>query len=127
MDASLPNANTLQHGDFVVIHPKTRQITWLGRSDGVLNPSGVRFGSAEIYNVIDQFFSDDVQDSICVGQRRKQDDDESVMLFLLMKPGRNFTQELAKMIRDRIGKELSRRHVPKYVFETPEIPVSLPS
>ncbi|KAF2094398.1 acetoacetate-CoA ligase [Rhizodiscina lignyota] len=113
------------HGDFVMIHPVTRQVIFLGRADGVLNPSGVRFGSAEIYNVIDEFFSTDIQDSICVGQRRPQDNDESVMLFLLMKPGKKFTQQLASAVKDRIGKELSKRHIPKYVFETPEIPTTI--
>jgi len=42
------------HGDFIMVHPITKQIFFLGRADGVLNPSGVRFGSAEIYNVIEQ-------------------------------------------------------------------------
>ena len=112
------------HGDYILIHPKTNGIYFLGRADGVLNPSGVRFGSAEIYNVIEAFFPDDIQDSICVGQRRPTDADESVLLFLLMKPGRKFSQELVKAVKQRIGKECSPRHVPKYVFETPEIPVS---
>jgi acetoacetyl-CoA synthetase len=114
------------HGDYILIHPKTRGIYFLGRADGVLNPSGVRFGSAEIYNVIEAFFGDDIQDSICVGQRRPHDTDEAVLLFLLMKPGKKFSEKLVKEVRQRIGKECSPRHVPKYVFETPEIPVSLP-
>ena len=46
------------------------------------------------------------------------------MLFLLMKPGKKFTQGLVGRVEERIAKECSRRHVPKYVFETPEIPVS---
>lgn len=112
------------HGDYILIHPKTHGIYFLGRADGVLNPSGVRFGSAEIYNVLEAFFPDDIQDSICVGQRRPHDADESVLLFLLMKPGRKFSQDLVKQVKQRIGKECSPRHVPKYVFETPEIPVS---
>jgi len=77
--------------------------------------------------VIEAFFPDDIQDSICVGQRRPTDADESVLLFLLMKPGKKFSQELVKAVKQRIGKECSPRHVPKYVFETPEIPVSLDS
>lgn len=48
-------------------HPVTKQIFFLGRADGVLNPSGVRFGSAEIYNVIEQY-APQVADSICVGK-----------------------------------------------------------
>lgn len=115
--------NCWTHGDFIEINPTTRQVVFLGRADGVLNPSGVRFGSSEIYSVIEGKFSNAVADSICVGQRRPQDDDESVMLFLLMKPGHQFTSALAKAIKEAIHKEYSPRHVPRYIFETPEIPV----
>ena len=116
--------NCWTHGDFIMIHPQTKQIMFLGRADGVLNPSGVRFGSADIYSVIDTYFSGSISDSICVGQRRPQDDDESVMLFLLMKHGEAFTPKLVREVKAAIRKEHSPRHVPKYVFETPEIPVS---
>lgn len=97
-----------------------------GRADGVLNPSGVRFGSAEIYRVIEGLFSQEIADSICVGQRRPTDTDERVMLFLLMKPGASFTADLVKRIRNAIRTELSARHVPMFIYETPEIPVSEP-
>ncbi|KAI1820602.1 acetoacetate-CoA ligase [Xylaria intraflava] len=113
------------HGDFCVYHPITKNLTFLGRADGVLNPSGVRFGSAEIYSVIERNFSDQVSDSICVGQRRPQDNDESVMLFLLMRPGHKFNQKLVRDIKAAIGKEMTKRHIPKYVFETPEIPTTV--
>lgn len=113
------------HGDFIVVHPITKNITFLGRADGVLNPSGVRFGSAEVYSVLERHFVDQIVDSICVGQRRPKDNDESVMLFLLMRPGHTFNQKLVRDVKDAIKKDLSKRHVPKYVFETPEIPVSV--
>ncbi|KAK4178734.1 putative acetoacetyl-coenzyme A synthetase [Triangularia setosa] len=113
------------HGDFCVIHPATGNISFLGRADGVLNPSGVRFGSAEIYGVVERWFADKIQDSLCVGQRRKQDADESVMLFLLMKPGHKFTIELVNELKRKISEDLSKRHVPKYIFETPEIPTTI--
>ncbi|KAH8205188.1 hypothetical protein TruAng_000600 [Truncatella angustata] len=113
------------HGDFVVIHPVTKNVTFLGRADGVLNPSGVRFGSAEVYGVLERHFSDRIVDSICVGQRRPQDNDESVMLFLLMRPGQPFDKKLVLEIKDAIKRDLSKRHVPKYVFETPEIPTTI--
>jgi acetoacetyl-CoA synthetase len=115
--------NVWTHGDFVMIHPVTKALIFLGRADGVLNPSGVRFGSAEIYSVIEGGFPQ-ISDSICVGQRRPSDSDETVMLFLLMKPGEKFTTKLVNDVKAAIRKELSARHVPKYVFETPEIPVS---
>lgn len=92
----------------------------------MLNPSGVRFGSAEIYSVIERRFANRVHDSLCVGQRRPTDQDETVMLFLLMKPGHRFDTALVGEIRQAIGRDLSKRHVPKHIFETPEIPVSLP-
>lgn len=111
------------HGDFVVFHPTTHNITFLGRADGVLNPSGVRFGSAEIYTVLERNFAERIADSICVGQRRPTDPDESVMLFLLMKPGHKFDRKLVNEVKETIRHELTKRHVPKFVFETPEIPV----
>ncbi|PYH88073.1 acetyl-CoA synthetase-like protein [Aspergillus ellipticus CBS 707.79] len=117
--------NVWTHGDFISSHPLTHQILFLGRSDGVLNPSGVRFGSAEIYNVIDTQFSTDVVDSICVGQRRPSDTDESVMLFLLIREGARFTQDLVSRISTAIRKALSARHVPRFIFETPDIPVTV--
>ncbi|PKS08126.1 hypothetical protein jhhlp_005401 [Lomentospora prolificans] len=113
------------HGDFIQVHPQTKQVNFLGRSDGVLNPSGVRFGSAEIYNVVNAHFADRVADSVCVGQRRPQDNNERVLLFLLMKEGHKFTKSLANDIKQAIRKDLSPRHVPAYIFETPEIPEML--
>lgn len=110
------------HGDFIQIHPTTGQVLFLGRADGVLNPSGVRFGSAEIYSVIETYFPE-VADSICVGQRRSQDNDESVMLFLKMNDGFHYKEDLVKRIKDKIASERSRRHVPRYVFQTWDIPV----
>ncbi|KEZ44912.1 Acetoacetyl-CoA synthetase [Scedosporium apiospermum] len=113
------------HGDFIQVHPHTKQVTFLGRSDGVLNPSGVRFGSAEIYNVLNAHFADRIADSICVGQRRPQDSNERVLLFVLMKEGHKFTKSLVRDIKQAIRTDLSPRHVPAFVFETPEIPTTV--
>jgi acetoacetyl-CoA synthetase len=118
--------NVWTHGDFIMIHPVTKQVMFLGRSDGVLNPSGVRFGSAEIYNILESKFADRISDSICVGQRRPTDTDERVVLFLLMKPGHEFTPKLIREVKEAIRKETSPRHVPKFVFETKDIPVCGP-
>ncbi|KAL6704484.1 hypothetical protein ACN47E_008113 [Coniothyrium glycines] len=109
------------HGDFIQIHPTTGQILFLGRADGVLNPSGVRFGSAEIYSVIETHFPE-IGDSICVGQRRPQDNDESVMLFVRMNDGYEFTSTLVDRVKRKIRQERSGRHVPKYIFQTWDIP-----
>lgn len=110
------------HGDYLRINPKTHGITMLGRSDGILNPSGVRFGSAEIYAILLQFFSAQVEDSLCVGRRRPTDTDETVVLFVKMAVGTTYSDELVKEIKSKIRSELSPRHVPGIVAETPDIP-----
>ncbi|RSL87766.1 hypothetical protein CEP52_015422 [Fusarium oligoseptatum] len=109
-------------GDLIRINPTTGGIRMLGRSDGVLNPSGVRFGSAEIYNVVRLF--PEVEDSVCVGQRRPQDRDESVVLFLKVKTPQRATIVLKERIKHKIHENLSKRHVPKYVFYVDDIPYS---
>lgn len=96
----------------------------LGRSDGILKPSGVRFGSAEIYNILLKHFPEQIEDALCIGRRRETDDDETVVLFLKMKEGENFNTDLVKSIQKVIRSELSARHVPGIVDETPEIPVT---
>lgn len=105
-------------------NPRTKGLVMLGRSDGILKPSGVRFGSAEIYNLLLQHFPAKVEDALCIGQRRETDDDETVVLFLKMKHGERFDEELAKEIKAVVRKELSARHVPGIVDECPEIPVT---
>ncbi|KAF2646072.1 acetoacetate-CoA ligase [Massarina eburnea CBS 473.64] len=112
------------HGDFVRFEPETGGIWMLGRSDGILKPSGIRFGSAEIYNVVLEHFSNDVADALCIGRRREQDTDETVCLFLKMAEGKSFTTELADNIKVTIRKALSARHVPGVMDECPEIPVT---
>ena len=112
------------HGDFIRFNPQTGGMYMLGRSDGVLKPSGVRFGSAEIYNVLLKHFPTQVEDSLCIGRRREQDSDETVVLFLKMKEGESFSQDLADAIKKVVRKELSARHVPGIIDECPEIPVT---
>lgn len=88
----------------------------------MLNPSGVRFGSGEIYNVLEQF-SSAIDDSLCVGQRRAQDKDERVLLFLKMRKGYKLDERLIGDIKGAIRTALSPRHVPSFVFEIEDIPV----
>jgi len=116
--------NIWAHGDFIRFNPKTGGMYMLGRSDGVLKPSGVRFGSAEIYNILLKHFPGAVEDSLCIGRRREQDSDETVVLFLKMKEGESFNQQLADDIKKVVRKELSARHVPGIIDECPEIPVT---
>ena len=106
------------HGDFVrVPEPALGNLVMLGRSDGVLKPAGVRFGSAEIYNVLIRFFAAEVEDALCIGRRREGDADETVCLFVVMVEGKAFDEGLRERIRGVIRKELSPRHVPGVVEE----------
>ncbi|KJZ70725.1 hypothetical protein HIM_09858 [Hirsutella minnesotensis 3608] len=114
--------NAWAQGDFCAVHPRTGAVLMLGRSDGVLNPSGIRFGSSDIYAVVERCFAADVVECLCVGQRRPRDLDERVLLFLIMKPGRALDAELVGRVRETIARELTKRHVPKYIFEVSEIP-----
>lgn len=119
------------HGDFARLNPQTGGVVMLGRSDGVLKPAGVRFGSAEIYNVLLRHFAEEVEDSLCVGRRRDGiDTDETVVLFVKLAPrvdhdsGAGMSPELAGRIKAAIRNELSPRHVPGVVDACPEIPVT---
>lgn len=112
------------HGDFVRFNPKTGGIWMLGRSDGVLNPMGVRFGSSEIYNILLKHFATEVEDALCIGRKREEDVDEIVVLFLKMSDGHTFSSDLSHRIQAVVRKELSARHVPKIIDECPEIPVT---
>lgn len=115
------------HGDFVQLNPQTGGLIMLGRSDGVLKPSGVRFGSAEIYNVLLKHFAKEVEDALCIGRRRDGiDTDETVILFVKLASSTATTlpDDLASRIQASIRKELSSRHVPAIVDACPEIPVT---
>jgi len=112
------------HGDFVRFNPRTGGMVMLGRSDGILKPSGVRFGSAEIYNVLLKHFAAEVEDALCIGRRRETDSDETVVLFLLMVKGKKLDEGLRERIKGVIRRELSARHVPGVVDECREIPVT---
>jgi acetoacetyl-CoA synthetase len=91
----------------------------------VLNPSGVRFGSGEIYGVLERpVFAARIDDTICVGQRRPQDKDERVLLFIKMRAGHKLDAPFEEAIRAAIKAALSSRHVPAHIFEVKEIPVS---
>ncbi|KAF9042189.1 acetoacetyl-CoA synthetase [Panaeolus papilionaceus] len=113
-----------RQGDFIVRNPTTKGLIMLGRSDGVLNPSGIRFGSGEIYTAMEQF-TEKVDDSLCVGQRRPQDTDERVLLFLKMRQGYTFDMALVNKVKEAIRLALSARHVPAYIFEVEDIPYTV--
>ncbi|KAL5083554.1 hypothetical protein Trisim1_001364 [Trichoderma cf. simile WF8] len=113
------------HGDLIKIDPRTNGLIILGRSDGVLNPNGVRFGSSEIYAVLEQHFSASVKDSLCVGQQRQERDlHERVIFFVKFSSSQpeQSRSQLKDKIRQKIAEDLSRRHVPQFIFEVDSIP-----
>lgn len=112
--------------DWVNYNTETRGWVMHGRSDGVLNPSGIRFGSGEVYAVVEGgAFNGEIDQTLCVGRRRARDSDEVVFLFVKMLEGRTLTTELEGRIREAIAKGLSRRHVPRFVVQVGDVPVTV--
>ncbi|MFX1428164.1 MAG: acetoacetate--CoA ligase [Promethearchaeota archaeon] len=107
--------NVWRHGDYIVIHSDTGGITFWGRSDAVLKPSGVRIGTAEIYNVVEQL--PEIADSLVIGQ--KWEGDIRIVMFILLNEGYELTDELQIKIRQILREKTSPRHVPKLIYAAP--------
>ncbi|KAI8845310.1 hypothetical protein BJ741DRAFT_587588 [Chytriomyces cf. hyalinus JEL632] len=115
--------NVWYHGDFMDVNPSTGGVVMLGRSDGTLKPNGVRFGSADLYNVMVAHFITQVPDSLVVGQPYKGD--ERVIMFCKMAAGQPLDADLEKKIKTKIREELSARHVPAVILPIADIPYTL--
>jgi len=113
--------NIWRHGDYVKVHSDTRGVTFFGRSDAVLKPSGVRIGTAEIYNQVDTI--EEITDSLAIGQDWKGD--QRVLLFVKLAQGHDLTDELQKKVRTILRSKASPRHVPARIIEVPDIPYTL--
>jgi len=113
--------NVWRHGDYVLIHSDTGGITFYGRSDAVLKPSGVRIGTAEIYAQMEKL--PEIADSLAVGQNYR--DDQRVILFVKLAPSFRLTDEVKNKIRRTLRENASPRHVPAVILETPDIPYTL--
>ncbi len=105
------------HGDYARITP-SGGVVITGRSDTVLNPGGVRIGTAEIYHQVETF--DEVAEAVAVGQ--PFEGSERILLFVVLKPGVSLNPDLEARIRMRIREELSPRHVPARILAVPDIP-----
>jgi acetoacetyl-CoA synthetase len=120
------------HGDLIRVNPETGGTYVLGRSDGVLNPSGVRFGTSELYNILaEPNLSGKVLDGLAIGQQRDtskySDPTERVVLFLKTAENQSSgtlypRKELLEDVKKAITRDLSRRHIPSFFFEMDEIP-----
>lgn len=113
--------NVWRHGDYVIFHSKTGGITFLGRSDATLKISGVRIGTAEIYNVVEKL--PEIADSLAISQDWKGD--QRLVLFVKLRPGYKLTEELKAKIREELRRKASPRHVPAIILEAPDIPYTV--
>ncbi len=113
-----PQKKVWRHGDYVVIHSDTGGMTFYGRSDAVLKPSGVRIGTAEIYSIVEDL--PEVTDSLAIGQNYKGD--QRVILFVQLSEGYEFTEELKNKIKNELRTRASPRHVPALMYQCPDIP-----
>jgi acetoacetyl-CoA synthetase len=106
-----------RHGDWMEITPHGGAIIY-GRSDAVLNPGGVRIGTAEIYRQVEQL--EEVEESIVVAQDWQGD--VRIVLFVKLRPGVSLDPALEKKIKDRIRSNTTPRHVPAKILSVPDIP-----
>ncbi len=109
--------HTWCHGDYALL-TATGGVVILGRSDAVLNPGGVRIGTAEIYRQVEKL--DEVLESVAVGQDWQGD--VRVVLFVRLRDGIRLDGVLEKRIRDTIRANTTPRHVPARIVEVPDIP-----
>jgi acetoacetyl-CoA synthetase len=109
--------NVWCHGDFA-LQTEHGGFVILGRSDAVLNPGGVRIGTAEIYRQVEKL--DEILESLAVGQDWMND--VRVVLFVRLRPGVELDAALEKRIRDTIRANTTPRHVPAKIVAVADIP-----
>ncbi len=105
------------HGDYAEITEHGGMIIH-GRSDSVLNPGGVRIGTAEIYRQVEQL--DEVEEALAVGQ--EWHGDTRVVLFVRLADGLDLDDALTDRIKQRIRANCTPRHVPAKVIQVADIP-----
>ena len=105
------------HGDWAQEDTRGGFIIY-GRSDATLNPSGVRIGTAEIYQQVESFS----EIAECLATVLRSDGDEQIVLFVRMQEGKTLTRELRASIRQRLKERCSSRHVPRYLVAARDFP-----
>ena len=109
--------NVWHHGDYVE-QTSHGGLIMHGRSDAVLNPGGVRIGTAEIYRQVEQL--DEVVEGLVIGQ--EWDNDTRVVLFVRLASGLTLDDELIRHIKQQIRNNATPRHVPARVVQVDDIP-----
>ncbi len=105
------------HGDFAEITARGGVIIH-GRSDAVLNPRGIRIGTAEIYRVVEAL--EEVEEALAVGQQ--YEGDTRIILFLRLTEEPGIPDELKDKVRDALRRHASPRHVPARIIIAPDLP-----
>lgn len=105
------------HGDYAT-RTESGGFLIFGRSDAVLNPGGIRIGTAEIYRQVEQL--PEVLESLCIGQDWQ--DDVRIVLFVKLRDGIEFDEALRQKIRDQIRRNTTPRHVPAKILAVADIP-----
>jgi acetoacetyl-CoA synthetase len=105
------------HGDYVELSERGGMVIY-GRSDAVLNPGGVRIGTAEIYRQVEQM--PQIMEALVIGQ--DWDNDVRVVLFVRLAEGVSLDDDLTKAIRTKIRTGCTPRHVPAKVLAVTDIP-----
>ena len=105
------------HGDYIAITEHGGMVVY-GRSDAVLNPGGVRIGTAEIYRQVEQL--PEVLESLVIGQ--DWEDDVRVVLFVVLREGHTLDDELRNRIKSQIRANTTPRHVPARIVQVADIP-----
>ena len=109
--------NIWHHGDFIE-RTSNNGFIMRGRSDATLNPGGVRIGTSEIYQQVEDI--DFITEGLVVGQDYK--DDVRIVLFVTTKKDEELDNEKIQLIKTRIRKNCSPKHVPSIIIKVPEIP-----
>lgn len=109
--------NIWAHGDYGELTQQQGVIIY-GRSDAVLNPGGVRIGTAEIYAEVEKVA--EVMESLAVGQ--VQDGDERIILFVVLRDKLQLDVSIKTAIINQIKHGATPRHVPAVIIQTPELP-----
>ncbi|MGE0734368.1 MAG: acetoacetate--CoA ligase [Alphaproteobacteria bacterium] len=109
--------NVWRHGDWMEVTKHGGMVIY-GRSDAVLNPGGVRIGTAEIYRQVEQL--DEVVESLVIGQDWAGD--VRIVLFVRLRGGVTLDDALSARIRQQIRKNTTPRHVPAKIVQVADIP-----
>jgi acetoacetyl-CoA synthetase len=105
------------HGDYVELTEHGGLVIY-GRSDAVLNPGGVRIGTAEIYRQVERL--DEVVESLAIAQAWESD--VRIVLFVRLRDGITLDERLVERIKKQVRDNTTPRHVPARVVQVADIP-----